>query len=379
MRRRALWLALGVYASLVLTAHSYLVARLALDTRLPAPWSALVAGVCSLGGVLLVAHPIVERALRPRWSRLTAWPAYVWMGVTFYLLLGLWASDLLLALSGANGIGIERLRASLVGGVTAAIVPAAMHSALRTPRVRRLEIGLARWPAALDGYRIVQISDIHIGALLRRAFATRVVERCNALAPDLVAVTGDLVDGNVRQLASEVEPFRSLRARDGVFFVTGNHEYFSGAARWTEKLDELGMRVLANDSVSVGSGEARFRLAGVNDLSAGRGERGERHDLPRALEEWDRASPLVLLAHHPRTFEEASTEGVDLQLSGHTHGGQLWPFGFLVRLQTPRVGGLYRQGASQLYVSLGTGFWGPPMRVLAPSEVTEIVLRSAPG
>ncbi len=378
MPRRAFWFALGVLLALVGTAHLYLVARLAFDTRLPEPWARLVRGACLAGAACMVAQPALERAAAPRIARVTAWPAYVWMGTCFYLLLGFWASDVVMAVAGFDGVRAERIRAAIVAGGTLVLLPSAMLAALRTPRVRRIELVLARWPRALDGYRIVQISDLHIGALLRGSFATRVVERCNELSPDLLAVTGDLVDGSVQRLASAVEPFRGLRARDGVYFVTGNHEYYSGGPRWIEKARELGMRVLENERVDLGPPGARFCLAGVNDLSARRVSHAPGHDLPRALDGWDRERPLVLLAHHPRTFEEASNSGVDLQLSGHTHGGQLWPFGYLVRLQTPHIAGSYGNARSRLYVSRGTGFWGPPMRVLAPAEITELVLRAPP-
>lgn len=376
MRRGGYALALGIYLALVGSVHAYLVGRLAFDTQLDAPWRTLLIGAFALGGGVMVAQPVVERTLGPRISRLTAWPAYVWMGASFYLLMGCWASDVLMAVLGVDGVAAERWRATVVAGGVLALLPGAMLAALRTPRVRRVELSLARWPRALDGYRIVQISDLHIGALLRRGFAARVVERCNALDADMIAVTGDLVDGNVHHLADEVEPFRGLRARDGVYFVTGNHEYYSGAAHWIEKVQELGMRVLANERLAIRSSPASFLLAGVHDLSARRLGNAHGYDLDGALRDWDETTPLVLLAHHPRTFVQASRRGVDLQLSGHTHGGQMWPFVYLVRLQTTSVAGLYGNARSRLFVSQGTGFWGPPMRVLAPSEITEIVVRA---
>jgi predicted MPP superfamily phosphohydrolase len=194
-------------------------------------------------------------------------------------------------------------------------------------------------------------------------------------------VTGDLVDGSVSKLADEVAPFSQLRSRLGVYFVTGNHDHYSGGRAWAEHAQKLGMRVLRNERVTVHSGAphdqaASFELAGVDDHHAGfiPGEHGE--DLELALADAPPERPLILLAHDPATFKSASKLPVDLQLSGHTHGGQLWPFSMIVRLAVPFIAGLYRKGGSQLYVSRGTGFWGPPMRLLAPAEIGEIVLRA---
>jgi predicted MPP superfamily phosphohydrolase len=200
----------------------------------------------------------------------------------------------------------------------------------------------------------------------------------NALAPDLVAVTGDLADGDAHRLADEVAPFAELRGRCGVFFVTGNHDHYSGADAWAARVRELGMRVLRNERVAIGEGADGFDLVGVDDHRGDvvGGVGGE--DLERALAGRDPARPALLLAHDPTTFRRASRLSVDLQISGHTHGGQIWPFGYLVRLVVPWVAGPHRAGGSQLYVSRGTGFWGPPMRLFAPAEITEIVVRRRP-
>ena len=201
--------------------------------------------------------------------------------------------------------------------------------------------------------------------------------RCNRLAPDLIAVTGDLVDGSVRRIGDEVAPFAGLHARYGVFFVTGNHDHYSGADQWVEHVQVLGMRVLRNERVTVGSGDAWFDVAGVEDHHAHLVSGTHQEDLPRAVEGRDASRPVILLAHDPATFHQAARLGVDLQLSGHTHGGQIWPFRYLVRLSTPYVAGHYVKNGAQLYVSCGTGFWGPAMRLGAPAEITEIIVRRA--
>ena len=360
--------------------HYYLARRLVLDLELAPGLEKTLLGALVLLAATLVATPILQRRLSPRWTRLVVWPAGLWLGTAFLLLVTLAASDVALLLAGAAAgasaadVATGRaLGALAVAGVAAGV---AMRSGLRPPGVRRIEIPLARWPRALDGYRIVQISDIHIGAILRRKFAADLVQRVNALAPDLVAVTGDLVDGSVRRLGAEVEPFGGLCARHGVFFVTGNHDYYSGAESWVARVRGLGMRPLRNEHLTLGEGEAAFDLAGVEDHHA-HFVAANREDVPGALDGRDPARPVVLLAHDPAAFPEASRLGVDLQLSGHTHGGQIWPFHYLVRLSVPFVAGLYTRGGSKLYVSRGTGFWGPPMRLFAPAEITEITLRAA--
>jgi len=253
----------------------------------------------------------------------------------------------------------------------------ALVGGLRPPRLTKLEVPLERWPAALDGFRIVQISDIHIGPLLDRRFAAHLTERVNALEPDLVAVTGDLVDGKVEHLAEEVEPFAALRGRHGVFFVTGNHDHYSGARDWAKRAGELGMRVLRNERIEIEEEGAVFDLAGVDDHRGDFINRDGGEDLDAALGGRNPERPLVLLAHDPSTFKRASTLGIDLQISGHTHGGQIWPFQYFVRLAVPFVAGRYSRHGAELYVSRGTGFWGPPMRLFAPAEITELTLRSA--
>jgi len=274
--------------------------------------------------------------------------------------------------SGA-GAGVRAAAVSLLALLAGL---AALRSGLAPPRLRRLTIELPRWPAARDGYRIVQISDIHIGPILGRAFAAHLVERVNALDPDLVAVTGDLVDGKLALLAGEVAPFAGLRGRDGVYFVTGNHDHYSGADDWAGAVAGLGLRVLRNQRVAIGEGARAFDLVGVDDHRGGMiGDSGG-EDLDAALAGRDPLRPAILLAHDPSTFKRAWALGIDLQLSGHTHGGQIWPFGLLVRLAIPTVAGRYSKGEAQLYVSRGTGFWGPPMRLFAPAEITEIVLRA---
>ncbi|MFG3188653.1 metallophosphoesterase [Streptomyces omiyaensis] len=265
--------------------------------------------------------------------------------------------------------------ARVVGGAAAAAAAGTVangaYGVLRGPKVKRVTVPLAKLPRAAHGYRIAVVSDIHLGPILGRAHSQRIVDTINATQPDLVAIVGDLVDGTVEDLGPAAEPLARLRARHGSFFVTGNHEYFSGADAWVDHVRELGLRPLRNERLEVAAG---FDLAGVDDV-AGESE-GRGPDFGRALGDRDRSRAAVLLAHQPVVIDDAVAHGVDLQLSGHTHGGQLWPGGYLAELANPTVAGLERYGDTQLYVSRGAGAWGPPVRVGAPSDITVVQLAS---
>jgi len=268
--------------------------------------------------------------------------------------------------------------ARLFGGAAALVGIGAsgigVASVLSPVAVSRVRVAIDRLTKAKSGYRIVQITDIHVGPTIGRDFIEQIVSSVNALNPDLIAITGDLVDGSVDDLAEQVAPLGKLRAKDGVFFVTGNHEYYSGADAWIAHLGtKLGVRVLRNEHVRIG-GDEGFDLAGIDDASAHGFGNGHGADLHKALEGRDSSRACVLLAHQPRGIDLADALGVDLQLSGHTHGGQMVPWNFLVRLQQPFVAGLHKLARAQIYVSRGTGYWGPPMRVGVPAEITEIEL-----
>jgi predicted MPP superfamily phosphohydrolase len=230
----------------------------------------------------------------------------------------------------------------------------------------------------MDGFSIVQITDVHIGNTIGEAFVSTMVERVNKAKPDLIAITGDLVDGRLSSLAAAAEPLRDLRAKHGVFFVTGNHEYYSGVESWLPHLRTLGIRVLRNEREPIEVGGHGFDIAGVDDHSSNRWK-GHGPDLQQAMRGRHPEREVVLLAHQPRQVHQAKKHDIGLQLSGHTHGGQIWPWHYLVKLQQGGlIGGLSRHGDTQLYVSKGTGYWGPPIRFLAKSEITRLRLRSQP-
>jgi uncharacterized protein len=381
-----------VAMSIVGSAHLYVWFRLVHDPAWPMPWGLLASAFLFLAWASIPFTLSWGRRLSPPWAGIVAWPGYAWLGSIFLLLVSVAAVDVARGLLWAfhagfgpggpalvTGSGVERARfwaklAASVGGV-------AILSALWLGRrvvVRRVSVPLGKLPLSLDGTTIVQLSDVHLGPTIGKRFLDRVVDRVNALKPDVVAITGDLVDGSVQRLTRQVAPLARLQARHGVYFVTGNHEYYAGAQEWCEHLATLGVRVLRNEHVSIGTGSDSYDLAGVDDFAGRHFGHGHGSDLGRALAGRDEAREVVLLAHQPRAVVEAERAGVGLQISGHTHGGQIWPFNYLVRLQQPVTSGLERFGRSLIYVSNGTGYWGPPMRLGSPAEITQLVLQARP-
>ncbi|WP_030316995.1 metallophosphoesterase [Streptomyces sp. NRRL B-3229] len=440
--------------TVLVTANWYLWRRLFRDTT-AGPGRTRRVGVAVIGGgwALAIGALVAERTGAPFWlQRVLAWPGFLWLALSIYLLLAVVAGEVVRPLLGrllerrdrrreppltavphpervpAGAPAEERqetereaLRppqetrkadAAAIDDATTAPAPSApappgdpvttpvgeptpsrrlfvsrvvagaaaaaavgtvgygTYGVLRGPRVKRVTVPLAKLPRAAQGYRIAVVSDIHLSPVLGRGFAQKVVDTINSTQPDLIAVVGDLVDGSVKDLGPAAAPLAQLRARHGSYFVTGNHEYFSGAEQWVEEVRRLGLRPLENDRTEL----PWFDLAGVNDI-AGESE-GQGPDFARALGDRDTARACVLLAHQPVQIHDAVDHGVDLQLSGHTHGGQLWPGNLVAEAANPTVAGLERYGDTQLYVSRGAGAWGPPTRVGAPSDITVIELAS---
>jgi predicted MPP superfamily phosphohydrolase len=383
--RFALFLAVG--SSLIGGWHYYLWARLVRDTGLSSPWRE---GATALLVLLAAAMPLgmaLGRIIPPGLGRLLFLAMFTWMGLAFLLFFLLLLGDAARLVVGlvdrARGLDPsdpERRAAlaRLVGGGAALLglgAAGAGIAAAFAPGIERVKVPLAKLPPGLGGLRIVQLSDVHVGQTIQKEFIEKIVAQVNALDPDVIAITGDLVDGSVEALREHVAPLARLKARYGVFFVTGNHEYYSGAQAWVDHLAELGLRVLRNERVSVGDDERGWiDLLGVDDFSARGLAPGHGHDVARAVAGRDPSRPCVLLAHQPRSVFEAARHGVCLQLSGHTHGGQIIPWNFFVRLQQPFVAGLDRHKDTWVYTHRGTGFWGPPMRVGASGEIAEITL-----
>ncbi|WP_224249627.1 metallophosphoesterase [Hyalangium gracile] len=376
--------------------HIYLYRRLVWTTVRSLALRLLVLAVLVLMTLAMINRRRLGDFLPEGVAETASVATYTWMGVALFLVLALLAVDLT---RGVLTVG-RRLRrpaaaseplpqpvvdeerrrflARTVAG-SAAFLGTGMAAygswrAFAPPLVTELAIRIPKLPRALDGLSIVQLTDIHVGAFIQRRFMDELVQRANALRPDLVAVTGDLVDGDVATLGPAVAALGNLKARFGRFFVTGNHEYISGEDPWVEFLQTLDIQVLRNRRVSIGDAGGSLDLVGVDDWSGGRRRGRPGYDLDRALEGRNPDRAAVLLAHQPSNFRVAAEQGVDLQISGHTHGGQLFPMTAFIGMIWEHSAGLYRHGASHIYVSRGCGFWGPPMRFGSPPELVKLVL-----
>ena len=265
--------------------------------------------------------------------------------------------------------------AQLVIGLAVFVTLMGLAGARRRARIVSVEVPLENLPPELQGFSIAQISDVHVGSQIKQKYVDAIVDAVNGLDADLIAVTGDLVDGSVRDLSRHVAPLGRLSARYGTYLVTGNHEYYSGEPAWTAEFRRLGLHVLLNEHVVVRHKGAPLVVAGVTDYSAHHFNPEQRSDPVAAL--WGApadAAAKILLAHQPRSAAAAASAGFDLQLSGHTHGGQFWPWNLFVRFQQPFTAGLHRLNRLWVYISRGTGYWGPPNRFGAPSEITLLKL-----
>jgi predicted MPP superfamily phosphohydrolase len=348
--------------------HAYLFRRLIVDTRLSsarrrhaaagtlALAALLPAGMCGL----LTMHDLPRRVASP-----LMWCAFGWVGALLFLLPLVLLGELarpLVAMNPERRTAMARIVGAVSGLATIGLSGASAAIAQLPPLVRRLRVPLPGLGVGSHGYKLVQLSDLHVSATASAGFVEALVATVNELKPDLVAITGDLVDGSVNELGGLIEPLARLRAREGVFFVTGNHEYLSGVGEWLDFLATLGVRVLRNERVAIGGGDG-FDLLGVDDASGN-------PDLASAARGRDPLRASVLLSHRPDDAHQAAELGIGLQLSGHTHGGQIAPIGWaLERLHQPYVYGLHTLGATLLYVTSGAGFWGPPMRLATRGEV----------
>ena len=382
----------------------YLWKRLVKDTTRPGRTRWVLTAVLIALTTLLVATLILPRVIGVTESAWFAWPGYLWFALVVYLFLTLlvlepvrlvlrWrgkrkpleasasattepvAEDEPTASPAVNRrVFLARAGAVAAGAASVSLVGVGAANALGPPDLLQVPVRLRRLDPAFNGFRIAVVSDIHLGPLSGRAHTERIVRMINETAPDLVAIVGDVVDGTVDELGPAAEPLRDLDSREGTFFVTGNHEYFvEDPLSWLRELERLGVQPLRNENTAIRRGAAAFDLAGVNDIA---GEsRSDAPDFDRALSGLDSSRPTVLLAHQPVQVEEAAARGVDLQLSGHTHGGQMWPFHYIVRIAQPSLAGLSKVDNTQLYVSRGAGFWGPPVRVGAPPDITVLSLQ----
>ncbi|MDF6017498.1 metallophosphoesterase [Streptomyces sp. JH34] len=346
----------------------------------------------AVGGTALFVLGLIAMPLamaRGHGRRQQDWAAIVgdtllgagWVLFTWSLLLGVLLRLALTVTGVGDGQNRARIVTLVVLGVTLVLLAWGYAEARRVPRVRRLDVRLPRLGAGLDGTRVALITDTHYGPLDRARWSARVCEKVNTLEADLVCHTGDIADGTAGRRRAQAAPLGTVRATRARVYVTGNHEYYSEAQGWVDLMDELGWEPLRNRHLLLERGGDTLVVAGVDDVTAeSSGLAGHRASLAGALSGADPDLPVLLLAHQPKFVDRAAAGGVDLQLSGHTHGGQIWPFHHLVRIDQPALAGLSRHGArTLLYTSRGTGFWGPPFRVFAPSEITLLVLRSPQG
>ncbi|MGE2717877.1 metallophosphoesterase [Mycolicibacterium litorale] len=390
---------LVILSALLALIHLYLWKRLVKDTTRPGRTRRILTAALLGCLVLLFAALLLPRVVGVRDAGWFAWPGYVWFALAAYLMLALlvlepvrfllrrWvrrapgqdattATDEPAAPSTEvnRRLFLARAGAAAAGAASVSLVGIGMATAVGPPNVLTVPVRLRRLDPAFAGFRVAVVSDIHLGPLAGRAHTERIVRMINEAGPDLVAIVGDVVDGTVAELGAAAEPLRDLSAPEGTFFVTGNHEYFGDdPLSWLREMERLGVQPLRNENTAIRRGGAAFDLAGVNDLAGARHD--DAPDFDRALASVDASRPTVLLAHQPVMVSEAAARGVDLQLSGHTHGGQMWPFHYAVRAVQPALAGLSTVDGTQLYVSRGAGFWGPPVRIGAPPDITVLSLR----
>ena len=367
-----------VVLSLLVLLHLYIGLRLMPDLGLGLSGMLAGSALLVLSTVLVPVGLLSSSLRRRRWSEQLTWMGLLAMGLFSSLIVLTFLRDLFLlgaALSGFGSADLSHYSALAVPLLALAVTVIGFVNARRVARVVKVDVPIDGLPEALHGYSIVQISDIHVGPTIKRPYLDAIVNRVNGLGADAIAVTGDLVDGSVGRLAVHTQPLARLSAPDGAFFVTGNHEYYSGAEEWIAELRRLGLTVLLNQHVLRARGGASLMIAGVADYSAHHFHPAHRSD-PQAAAAG--APPgvavRILLAHQPRSAAAAAAAGFDLQLSGHTHGGQFFPWNLFVPLQQPFVAGLHRVKRLWVYTSRGTGYWGPPKRFGAPSEITLVRL-----
>lgn len=370
-----------IVLALIALLHFYIGARLLPD--LPISMAARIGGaVILIVSCVLMPMTLLARSVRQPWSDAMAWAGFLTMSLFSSLLLLTLLRDIVLgfALLSSAYSSIVTGSAIAVPALALAATLAGLINAQRRARIVNVDVPMNNLPAALHGFIIVQISDIHVGPTIKRGYLDAIVDAVNAVNADMIAVTGDLVDGSVRMLAPHTAPLARLAARHGAYFVTGNHEYYSGAPAWIAEITRLGLRVLSNEHVVLLHDGAALLVAGVPDYSAHHFIPAHRSDPVAALA----GAPAeirhrILLAHQPRTAPAAAAAGFDLQLSGHTHGGQFWPWNLFVRFQQPFTAGLHRLNDLWVYTSRGIGYWGPSNRFGVPSEITRVRLVAAPA
>lgn len=372
---------------LLALSHAYVAMRLAASAPAGMPrW--VIAALVLLSYLFILGGFFARRSTGRPVGDLIAWIGFLVLGLFSWLFVLTVLRDILLlagltvntisakAFTAAAFNSLQSVSALAVPALSFAAVLIGLFNARRTAQLAIVDVALENLPPALSGLTIAQVSDLHVGPTIKRGYVEAIVDVVNKQSPDIVALTGDLVDGSVARLAHHTEPLGRLRARHGVYAVTGNHEYYSGADQWVAEFRRLGLEVLMNQHQVLMHDGNEIVVAGITDYGAGAFDAAQASDPVKALQGAPATAAVrILLAHQPRSASAATAAGFDLQLSGHTHGGQFWPWKYFVPLQQPFVAGLHQVGTMQIYVSRGSGYWGPPMRLGARSEITLIRLR----
>ncbi|MFT3662142.1 MAG: metallophosphoesterase [Gordonia sp. (in: high G+C Gram-positive bacteria)] len=362
--------------------------RLVVATGLRGAWARAVDVILGVGALLGVTAFAVGGALDPAWARVIGFVGFTWWAALFYLILGVLLIGLVsLLLRGvakvrdvAPAVSLDRRRRWVAGSsaalvvVVAVIVGYGLFEASR-PRIKNETVAVTGLPVQFEGTRIALITDLHVGPARGESFVRGVVEKVAAEKPDLILFGGDLADGTITHVGEDLAPLKDLRAPLGIYGVSGNHEYYADdGGSWLDYWETLGIRALRNETVPITRDGATIDLAGIYDKTA---PEPWEPDADKALAGHDDARVLIYAAHQPSQAEDVEGRGVDLQVSGHTHDGQLWPFTYAVRLANPVHAGFGTVGDVPVYVSRGTGAWGPPVRVMAPPEITILTLTEA--
>ncbi len=383
-----------IAAMLILSAgYAYMGFRLIVPAQLPAPWNSIAWAAII---IFLLIPPLTMyfqmKRVDNHWATVLMWVGYISMGFFSFLFTAVVIRDLagLVFFTGGKMFGdpasagaafdperrLFLLRALSLGiiALASAMTAIGFFEARKRPGVITVDVQLPNLPAEFEGFRIVQITDIHAGLTVGHSFIQSVVDQVNALKPDMIAFTGDFADGSVAHLHHIVEPMASMSAPHGKFFVTGNHEYYSGVVQWLGEARRLGFTTLVNEHVVVEKNGGRMLLAGVTDVSGGAFSPDHKSSPVQALSGAPECGVKILLAHQPRSLYEAAPLGFDLQLSGHTHGGQFIPWNLAASIGQPFLSGLNKYEKTMIYVSKGTGYWGPPIRLGSRSEITVLRL-----
>ncbi|GAB2681488.1 metallophosphoesterase [Nocardia goodfellowii] len=363
----------GVLLALV---HWLFYRRLIRATGVPGPAKVAAAIVLAVLWVTLVVALGAGSAYSPEPIRPIVWLGLTWAAVMFYLLLGLLVISVVLLIARlakfSNRVLLLQVSSALLVAAAVGTVAYGVHEA-NTPQVVAVELRSPKLPAELDGLRVAVVADIHVGAARGAAFTERVVDLVNTQQPDVIVLPGDLIDGSVELVGPDIAPIADLRSKYGTFAVAGNHEgYVDGVAEWLDYWETLGVRTLRNQRTEIAINGATLELAGVYDYDA---PDPYGPDLAAAVAGHRSDRFLMLMAHQPRQAPDAAARGIDLQVSGHTHGGQIWPLNYVVGWVNGTVAGLDRVDDMQLFTTRGVGAWGPPVRVAAPPDIAILTLR----